>query len=376
MLARIAMWLVAMGVLALVLVGGQAARLDRALYDLHMRHWGYAPGNDLVIVAIDAKSLAKVGRWPWPRARHAQVIDRLTDAGVRGIGLDVSMPEPDAADPRNDLALAQAIERNGRVVMPVYPEAAETGAPLEEMLPIPIIAGSIAGLGHVVVSMDPDGIVRGAYLQAGLGDPHWPAFALALRRSGTASAPASAASDDPAPSSPYVWTGERHVMLRYAGPAGSFDQVSYVDVLDGDVPDGLLRGRWVMLGATAEGLGDIIDTPDARMSGVEYQANLFESLQRGDLVVPLHFTAQFAIGGGVLAVPLFLFGLPGLRRAWRAALAGGVLAILLSLVLLRGGGLWWPPAPALLVLACGCAAWSMLAPRIRLTSASRPGHAE
>ena len=98
---------------------------------------------------------------------HAQLVQRLTDAGVRGIGMDITMAEQDVGHPENDLAYAQAIQRNGHVVMPVFAEAAELGGVLEEALPTPDIARNTAAFGHVDASKDADGVTRGVYLKAG-----------------------------------------------------------------------------------------------------------------------------------------------------------------------------------------------------------------
>jgi len=73
--------------------------------------------GDIVLVAIDDASLKKVGRWPWPRRYHAEVIDKLTAAGAKRIFFDVLFE--DATNPVDDGLLADAIERSGRVVLPV-----------------------------------------------------------------------------------------------------------------------------------------------------------------------------------------------------------------------------------------------------------------
>ena len=69
--------------------------LDRKLLDFrHLARGPIAAGPDVVIVAIDEASLAQVGRWPWPRARIADLVDRLADAGVSAIGFDVVFDQP------------------------------------------------------------------------------------------------------------------------------------------------------------------------------------------------------------------------------------------------------------------------------------------
>jgi CHASE2 domain-containing sensor protein len=360
-LVRGMLWMVGIGLVVLLIVSGLTVPLDNALYDLHARYWRYTPDDRVVIVAIDAKSLDEVGRFPWPRSVHAQLIDRLTADGVRGIGMDVTMSTP-SNDPNNDQLVAAAMHRNGKVVLPAFAEAVNLGGPLQEALPVPAIAQSVAALGQVDVAKDSDERVRGAYLKAGLGSAYWPSLALALLQLGHHAPTTLPGLHDPLhnDASPYLWMRDNYVLLRYAGPAGTFGSLSYTDVLNNRVPASLLKDRWVLVGATAEGLGDILQTPQSPMPGVEYQANVLESLERGLLVTPLDFLHQLALSAALLAVPLLLYGLPGVGRNWVLLVSSMLLVVAACFALLRGAYLWWPPASCLVVILVGFAAWQLL----------------
>jgi CHASE2 domain-containing sensor protein len=360
-LVRGMLWMVGIGLVVLLIVSGLTVPLDNALYDLHARYWRYTPDDRVVIVAIDAKSLDEVGRFPWPRSVHAQLIDRLTADGVRGIGMDVTMSTP-SNDPNNDQLVAAAMHRNGKVVLPAFAEAVNLGGPLQEALPVPAIAQSVAALGQVDVAKDSDERVRGAYLKAGLGSAYWPSLALALLQLGHAAPTTLPGLHDPLhnDASPYLWMRDNYVLLRYAGPLGTFGYVSYTDVLNNRVPATLLKDRWVLVGATAEGLGDILQTPQSPMPGVEYQANVLESLERGLLVTPLDFVRQLALSAVLLALPLLLYGLPGIGRNWALLLTSTLLVLASCVALLRRAYLWWPPASCLVVIAVEFVAWQLL----------------
>ncbi|WP_158628815.1 CHASE2 domain-containing protein [Dyella choica] len=362
-LVRGMLWMAGVGLLALLIVSGITVPWDNALYDLHARYWRYTPNDHVVIIAIDPKSLDEIGRFPWPRSVHAQLIDRLTADGARGVGMDVTMSTP-SNDPGNDKQVAAAIHRNGRVVLPVFAEAVALGGQLQEALPVSDIAQNVAALGQVDVAKDNDERVRGAYLKAGLGSPYWPSLALALLQLGhhDASDTTLPGLHDPAhnDASPYLWMRDDYVLLRYAGPDGTFGRLSYVDVLNDRVPVNLLKDRWVLVGATAEGLGDILQTPDSPMPGVEYQANVLQSLERGMLVTPLDFLRQFGLAVALLAVPLLLYGLPGIGRNWLLLVISMALVLTASLSLLRSYYLWWPPASCLAVIVMEFVAWQLL----------------
>jgi adenylate cyclase len=67
-----------------------------------------------VIVGIDERSLARFGRWPWPRSRLAELIERLQKYDVRTIAFDAVFDQPDLP---NDARFTAAIRASGRVVL-------------------------------------------------------------------------------------------------------------------------------------------------------------------------------------------------------------------------------------------------------------------
>ena len=77
------------------------ARLRLAVFDtyLNLAPRTLDPALPVRIVDIDDASLARVGQWPWPRTRLAEIIDRLTAAGARTVTLDLILAEPDRLSP-------------------------------------------------------------------------------------------------------------------------------------------------------------------------------------------------------------------------------------------------------------------------------------
>ena len=325
-----------------------------------------SPPDDIIIVAIDEQSLREIGRWPWSRRTHAELIRTLGAAGAKAIALDIAFAEPDAADPMADAELAAALASNGRVVLPVLNEQNRQGGQLLETLPIPALAATVAGLGHVDVELDPDNIARGVYLKAGLGSPHWPTLALALLEltdSATQRAllgQRAAVSDDSP--SPYVWRRDYRILIPFAGPPGHFRHVSYRDVLLGAVAPATFRNRFVLVGATATGLGDTLPTPVSGlarpMSGVEFNANVLDALRQGLTIRPLPTGWSLALTGLLVLAPLALYAVCPPR--WTLLVAG--LALLLTLAssfaLLNGAHRWFPPAAALLIQGLSYLLWT------------------
>lgn len=360
--------LVAIGAAALVcclILLGATERVDAWLYDRISAATSHEADNRIVVVAIDEKSLAELGRWPWSRRHHARLIDELDRIGVRGIGLDLLLSEPALFDPEGDALLARAMGKNGRVVLPVLAEPTQFNSPSVELLPIPEFSASAASLGHVDLARDGDGVVRNTFLRAGQGSPRWPALSLALSQlddstDGGAALPGERVGDLEN-ASPQRWVRDYRVLIPYARPANGFQQVSYTDVINQRVPASLLKGRWILVGTTAMGMGDTVLVPGQSggrgLSGVEYEANVLNMLIQGTAITPLSLGGQLLLSIVLVALPMLLCSLPFFRQIWRPALATIAFTLLLSFVLLQFARIWYPASATLLVLAVGASVW-------------------
>ncbi|KAB2920024.1 MAG: CHASE2 domain-containing protein, partial [Dechloromonas sp.] len=95
--------LLPLGLAALLLIAGGSAQtaLRNALFDQYQR-WLPRPYADVPvhIIDIDDESLARLGQWPWPRQRIAELVDRLQAAGAAAIAFDVLFAEADRTAPQ------------------------------------------------------------------------------------------------------------------------------------------------------------------------------------------------------------------------------------------------------------------------------------
>jgi PAS domain S-box-containing protein len=319
---------------------------------------------DVLIVAIDDASIAALGQWPWSRAVHASLLDRLREYGARAVALDILFTEPDPNSPEGDVALARAMERGPPTVLPLLADLrGPTQAP-RERLPIPILAQAAAGLGHVDMEVDRDGIVRSVFLREGPGAATREYLAAALLEHTPGANPVHLRGDrnPEGAGSSTAWVRDYRVLIPFLGPPGHFAQLSYVDVLRGAVTPSAVRGKWVLVGATATGLGDFFATPRSGQSrpmpGVEINAHVLQALMSDNTIN--HASMPLALLLGLIPVALVGIGLqrlaPGRSLLLTTALVMATLG--LSVLLLRAAGLWWPPTPALAVLLSAYPLWS------------------
>ena len=82
--------------IVVVVLSGSAPfqSLERSFYDWGVRSTDRQPSDKIAVIAIDDESINNLGRWPWPRDLHAELIDRLTEGGAKVIGQTVFFLEP------------------------------------------------------------------------------------------------------------------------------------------------------------------------------------------------------------------------------------------------------------------------------------------
>ena len=308
-----------LAILLLVLIAalgqwGTTVRLDRLVQDASIRLQYRPPHPDIVVVAIDEQSIAAIGRWPWRRALHAELLNQIGRHGAAAVGLDILFTEEDKQHPLDDALLTQAMRQHGPVVLPI---ALQTIGTREQALnPIPEIAAAARQLGHVHLDVDTDGITRAVFLREGMQERLWPAFGVAMLAAagdpgGVLQARPELLDSRGETPSDLQWQRKNHNIISFAGEPGHFPTLSYIDVLRGNIPAGALAGKLVLVGATATGIGDIFATPAAGsqrlMPGVEVNANVLDGLLQ-----QRHVTVASPLANHALNLGAVLAGLLGL----------------------------------------------------------------
>ena len=327
-------------------------RLDAVIYDQLSALHRFSPDRAIAIVAIDDESLRTLGRWPWSRIVHAQLIDRLRQIDNRALAIDLLFTEPQDNDPNADRQLADAIAAHGAVVLPVAPVGSSTTQHINLIESLPVFRAH-AALGHVDIELDSDGIARRVYLQAGIEKPDWPVLGQALV---TYWHGAGKSGHDSGKAGIHVsgrWVRAQETLIPYLGPPGSFQQIPYVKALFDDNALAMLKDKIVIVGMTAAGMGMKFATPASPinrqpMSGAEWHANVLSMLLHGRSIYPVSGDTAGLISVAWMLALLLVTGvlrgnatLPVLLMV----LSGGVALVWFTLHFLH---FWLPPAAALL----------------------------
>lgn len=325
---------------------GATNRLDLQLLDAAAQRRAAPASDDLLIVAIDDRSLREVGQWPWDRAVMARLVDRLSEAGARAIVLDVLFVEP--SRPASDSALADSIARSGKVALAhgfTAPVNRQEG--FDPLPPLPELAAHALAVGHVALDPDPDGTVRRIPLFVRDQGRTFDHLQVALIRALSGLELTDLGKGESAPVLP----------LR---AAGAYRTLPAASVLAGEVPASFLAGKVVLVGATAPGLGDTHAVPwyaGSAMAGVELQANLHQAITGAEFIAPIARSWALAISCGLLVI-LFL-GFWRLRPAICLVLASllvlGTMAASVAAAAVLGH--WFAPGPAMLAMVLAYPLW-------------------
>ena len=310
---------------------------------LFFRWRGARPASaDPVLLVVDADSLAldqllspaerqaspiwrRMGPWPWPRALQAELAAAVLERGARQVVFNIVFSGPSRFGADDDRAFQTRLApwRDQVVLAAAYGRREGQGLEQAE-LQRPLFAVPRQGLTALLQS--PQGLVEAIpgrnWMQESLADfpvPHPPPLAyVAARR-------------PPAP---------EPLGIDFRGPAAALPQVPAWQVLQ--QREGFWRGRTVLIGATAPGLGDLQETPFGPQSGAQVQAAALATVQGNGGYRSL----SLPLGLALLAGWLVLVGWT-LRRGHQAA-ATGMIGLGLAAAGLLAAWLAWAQAHRLL----------------------------
>ena len=331
--------------------------LEEKLYDYRFKMRGVIkPPENIVIAAIDEKSIGRLGRWPWSRDKITRLVEILADEGAEIIVFDIFFTEKE----KNDPFLGQAIKKAGNVILPVvfefdrkpdgpdskflldsafksiiHPERFQQYSPIttkRPLIPVPEVIKEAMALGHINMFPDGDGTLRwetmvieyNGYLFPSidlkaaatyLGIPH---ERLILK----------ATEGIQLGEKRYIPT-DRHGrnLIQYYGPTYTFKYISIADILEGTVKPEVFQGKIVLIGASAVGIYDLRVTPyAAAMPGIEKHASVISSVLENRFLRKTTFSTNLII----LLASGFLFSFLVVRvKAMGASLIIGLFLLLI-----------------------------------------------
>jgi adenylate cyclase len=288
------------------------------------------PKNPIYIIDIDEQSLEHFGQYPWERTILAEVLQKLTEAGIAVVGLDVMFPEEDRTSPHKfaekfgiDGEFANYDEVFGNVVaqtptvlgytfnlnekefqlkdVPMIPATfIEEGVDetndfmitsQDIILNIPSIQDNSYTSGFFNNTPDQSGVIRTVPLVIKYDDEIFSSLALEMFR--LVNQVEEIGIHYNANGVAGLTVGEKFIptdrygrlTLNFRGPGQTFEYISILDIYNGNFDKEKMQGAICLVGTSAAGLLDIRITPlDSVYPGVETHATAIDNLMAGDFL--------------------------------------------------------------------------------------------
>ncbi len=349
------------------------------------------------IIAIDEESLQRLGQWPWPRTRVAELTTRLQATQPSAIAFDILFSEPDRTSPQamagiwrapslisetlrqlpdHDVVLASAFAQ-GRVVLGFamgqllgeteLPESATfdadtalqlTKAPFvaignsalravhgfsQSVIPLAALQRPAQGLGALAFVPDSDGVIRRIPLLLRYGDQLLPTLsAETLRVAQGADSIVTRSTDGLGGGLQDIRIGAVTVPTNAHGEVWMHYTrhvpARYIpawEVMAGAVPPEMLSGKILLVGATAQGLMDMRFSPLSRaVPGVETHAQVLEQMLAGT-------SLQRPAWAPPLEALLLLAGGAGIGGVALATPALVSFGLAVAMLAVLGASAWW-----------------------------------
>lgn len=339
-----------------------------------------------VLAAIDYDDRAAhdygLGRWPWDRRIHAQVIEFLRKSGARTVMVDLLFTHS-SSNPEEDKALVDATRRAGSVIYPLVFRPVREGDPAEVArfpaprhllradvsgfgelpavgeltMPLPGLVETAVGLGHIQRTPDRDGVLRRVPFVYQVHGGFVPSLALSAALRHLKADPASVRIERGREIRFKPRAGEEVVIpidaegrtwINYAGPWGSrFIHYPYSWLLGQMRSErgraktfGLFKDKTVVVSNLTTGSGDRVAMPlEGDFPTSEIHLHLLNMLLQRQflrdatsletalsLVAPVVLlTGAALVGGPVVIIPAYMLVLTGYLYMLKEAFAEGVI---------------------------------------------------
>ena len=249
-------------------------------YDLRFRDMrGAIPLQpNIAIIAIDDKSIAEIGRYPWPRNQYALLLEKLKAAQAKAVLFDAFFPERE--DLVNDQAFAAAMKKSGNAVLAELFEYGKDGQISGVTRSLPELQRAAVGTGQINLFPDEDGVNRRVPVLVEAEGKLTPSLGMMAAMLALGEKEFSASAFEVSVGARRIPVDEQYAMwINYTGPPGGYPRYSFTDVVHGRVAAEQLKGKILFVGATALGVYDMRVTPfHGNTPGVEIHATVADNI--------------------------------------------------------------------------------------------------
>ncbi len=283
--------------------------------------------SDVIIIDIDEKSLGKFGQFPWSRSVFAKILENVNVSNPKAVGFDIFFTEKDKQSPEEiiksynliptDVSELQKLKGHDEIFREQLEKSKSITAVLGSNVPshsnydrkakarflskggdpkdftysytysigsLETLEQSVKGLGSISFLDQTDGIIRSLPLIVRFNNKIYPTMGLEMIRVGNNQKNIYIEMNEVGinriSARPYKILSDPNgiIWIRYKNSIKS-QYISSSDVYDGKFPENFFKDKYVLIGASAQGLFDLVKTPlGVTIPGVEVHANVIENI--------------------------------------------------------------------------------------------------
>ena len=307
-------------------------------YDFYQKVFNRGEVQDVTIVDIDEKSIAKVGQFPWRRDIYSIILKNLNQYNPKAIAFDIVFSEEDKQNPKdlllqlqkesNELIDVEVADTNkifvdsiksSKIVLPILGEPNDNFVKNDsepkvrivtkgedpknfiykyknKIISLEEISNAASGIGSISLIPNIDGIIRNVPVLYNIDNRIWPSLALETVRVATDQKNLLVKSNKNGielikTRKNSIPSDQNAVINIKFNKFSKENYVSAIDVINNDFDQKRINNKIILIGSSAQALFDIVKISNGKtVPGVEVHAHIIDNILKNESIIKNIYT--------------------------------------------------------------------------------------
>ena len=326
-------------------------------YDFYQKVFNRGEVQDVTIVDIDEKSIAKVGQFPWRRDIYSIILKNLNQHNPKAIAFDIVFSEEDKQNPKdlllqlqkesNELIDIEVADTNkifvdsikkSKIILPILGEPKDNFVKNDsepkvrivtkgenpknfiykfknKIISLEEISNAASGIGSISLIPNIDGIIRNVPVLYNIDNRIWPSLALETVRVATDQKNLLVKSNKNGielikTRKNSIPSDQNAVINIKFNKFSKENYVSAIDVINNDFDQKRIKNKIILIGSSAQALFDIVKISNGKtVPGVEIHAHIIDNILKNESIIKNIYT-QLTENIIFLILVIFLIFIP------------------------------------------------------------------
>jgi CHASE2 domain-containing sensor protein len=307
-------------------------------YDFYQKVFNRGEVQDVTIVDIDEKSIAKVGQFPWRRDIYSIILKNLNQHNPKAIAFDIVFSEEDKQNPKDlllklqkessqliDIEVADTNKifvdsiKSSKIILPILGEPNDNFVKNDsepkvrivtkgedpknfiykfknKIISLEEISNAASGIGSISLIPNIDGIIRNVPVLYDIDNRIWPSLALETVRVATDQKNLLVKSNKNGielikTRKNSIPSDQNAVINIKFNKFSKENYVSAIDVINNDFDQKRINNKIILIGSSAQALFDIVKISNGKtVPGVEVHAHIIDNILKNESIIKNIYT--------------------------------------------------------------------------------------